>query len=89
MATEHPIIRPLWSFGKQGVWAMDGVNRVGILTLIVLTLTNGDVAFAAGAGAGAGAEVWWHGMCRAAAGPVVRPSPNLPIWCGGALCRTM
>lgn len=50
----------------------------------MLTLTNRDVAFAAGAGA----EVWWHGTCRAAAGPVVRPSPNLPIWCGGALCRT-
>jgi hypothetical protein len=65
---------------------MDGLNRVGLLTLM-LTLTNRDVAFAAGAGAGA--EVWWHGTCRAAAGPVVRPSPNLPIWCGGALCRTM
>jgi len=63
---------------------MDGVDRVGLLTLMMLTLTNGDVAFAAGAGA----EVWWRGLCRAAAGPVVRPSPNLPIWCGGALCRT-
>jgi len=63
----------------------DGVNRVGLLTLMMLTLTNGDVAFVAGAGA----EVWWRGMRRAAAGPVVRPSPNLPIWCGGALCRTM